>query len=280
MTDKVIDNSTAQKILNKYHNEVVVFGWYSLIKSIFHDDILPRFLNANKSIFIAYPQILRNLFMLLLPVTSPETRPIVIIDKQRVIPQVTKILQSIITLSNSDELTSIFDMDDDNNESKKNQAIDYAEYIKNPVKYLYEWFKQKEDTETVKEIANKELYASRLQYQVKRYYEYVIDEIKGKEGRIRSELIGKSIDFSARNVITPSLEIKPYEVLISYHTARKVLLPEFINFVYALFRRIHLNEKPNEFNPNLYKSDFKIYDNPEQNKKLKEAFKIFTSQGL
>ena len=276
--DGIIDNDTVEKIKLKYHREVIVFGWYSLIKSIFHDDILSIFLSVNQNLFTIYPQILKNLFLLLVPVTSPETRPIIILDGQRIIPQITKILQSLILLSSAGRISDIFE-DLDEKEEENDSPHDYVQYAKNPLLYLYNHFSSIAETESVSEISHKELISSRLQFQVKKYYASIIDEIKGKEGRIRSELIGKTIDFSARNVITPTLEIKPYEILISYHTAKKVLLPEFINFIYILSKRILDRIKPNEINPVLYKKDIQPFDDKDKNEKLKQIFRIYTKDG-
>jgi len=46
-----------------------------------------------------------------------------------------------------------------------------------------------------------------------------------------------------------------------------------------LSRRILKKEKPNEINPTLYKSDFKIFKDKNKREELKQIFKIFSNNG-
>ncbi|WP_455367500.1 DNA-directed RNA polymerase subunit A' [[Eubacterium] cellulosolvens] len=53
--------------------------------------------------------------------------------------------------------------------------------------------------------------------------------LKGKEGRFRGNLSGKRVDFSARTVISPDLNIKINEVGVPIDVASKLTIPERVN---------------------------------------------------
>ena len=53
--------------------------------------------------------------------------------------------------------------------------------------------------------------------------------LKGKEGRIRNNLMGKRVDFSARSVITPDPNIELDELGVPYDIAKNLTYPEKVN---------------------------------------------------
>ena len=53
--------------------------------------------------------------------------------------------------------------------------------------------------------------------------------LKGKDGRIRNNLMGKRVDFSARSVITPDPNIELDELGVPYAIARNLTYPEIVN---------------------------------------------------
>jgi DNA-directed RNA polymerase II subunit RPB1 len=55
------------------------------------------------------------------------------------------------------------------------------------------------------------------------------DRLKGKEGRIRGNLMGKRVDFSARCVITPDAYFDCDRVGVPYSIAKKLTIPETVN---------------------------------------------------
>jgi len=248
----LISNKDLETFNKTYDKRYVVLGQYSLIKNIFSEELFPIFLNKLYDILTKYPQLLRYMFMLIIPVTTPESRPIVQLEKQIIFPQISRILQTLVI---SNKLFNYIEHD-------------YNKYIQNPLKYLYEYFNNL--VETPNEILEKEITISKLQDTLEQYYQMIIeDELRGKEGKIRQELLGKTIDFTSRNVITPTLKIKPYEIMISYHTAKKVLLPEFINMLYILSKVIFQKINPTEINPELYKSQIKLpKENQDEYKRL------------
>jgi len=57
----------------------------------------------------------------------------------------------------------------------------------------------------------------------------ISQRLKGKEGRFRGNLSGKRVDFSARTVISPDLNIEMNEVGVPVHIASKLTIPERVN---------------------------------------------------
>ena len=53
--------------------------------------------------------------------------------------------------------------------------------------------------------------------------------LKGKEGRIRNNLMGKRVDFSARSVITPDPNLELDELGVPIKTAVNTTIPEVVN---------------------------------------------------
>ena len=57
----------------------------------------------------------------------------------------------------------------------------------------------------------------------------LVARIKGKEGRIRGNLMGKRVDFSARTVITPDPNIKIDQLGVPFKVAMNLTFPEIVN---------------------------------------------------
>ena len=57
----------------------------------------------------------------------------------------------------------------------------------------------------------------------------ICQRLKGKEGRIRSNLMGKRVDFSARSVITPDPNIDLDELGVPLKIAMNLTFPEKVN---------------------------------------------------
>ena len=69
----------------------------------------------------------------------------------------------------------------------------------------------------------------------------IVDRLKGKEGRIRANLMGKRVDFSARSVITPDALMDVDEVGIPEKIAAMLTIPERVNAenIERLTQRVH-----------------------------------------
>ena len=56
-----------------------------------------------------------------------------------------------------------------------------------------------------------------------------VERLKGKEGRIRGNLMGKRVDYSARTVITPDPNIKIDQLGVPFKIAMNLTFPEIVN---------------------------------------------------
>lgn len=69
--------------------------------------------------------------------------------------------------------------------------------------------------------------AAKYQYYSDEIYRYIYDKLSGKEGMIRSSILGKTIEFSARTVIRSDPSLKPYEIKVSKNILKVLWLPLF-----------------------------------------------------
>lgn len=54
--------------------------------------------------------------------------------------------------------------------------------------------------------------------------------LKGKEGRIRGNLMGKRVDFSARSVITPDASLRLDQLGVPIRIAENITVPEAVTY--------------------------------------------------
>ena len=55
------------------------------------------------------------------------------------------------------------------------------------------------------------------------------ERLVGKTGRVRGNLMGKRVDFSARSVITPDPNLKISELGVPLKIAKNITFPEVVN---------------------------------------------------
>lgn len=70
-------------------------------------------------------------------------------------------------------------------------------------------------------------------------YRFILDKLSGKSGILRSNILGKRLDFSGRAVITPDANLKLNECSIPYWMLLEILKPELSS--YLLKRRVYNN---------------------------------------
>lgn len=75
----------------------------------------------------------------------------------------------------------------------------------------------------------------------------LVSRIKSKEGRIRTNLIGKRTNFSARTVISPDPKIDINEVGVPEQIARKLTVPEKVNEWNAEYLKEFIKKGPDEY---------------------------------
>lgn len=73
----------------------------------------------------------------------------------------------------------------------------------------------------------------------------ITDRLRGKEGRVRGNLMGKRVDFSSRCVITPDAYFDCDRVGVPYSIARNLTIPETVNTtnIRSLSQRVRVGSK-------------------------------------
>jgi DNA-directed RNA polymerase beta' subunit len=80
----------------------------------------------------------------------------------------------------------------------------------------------------------KDYILTRLQSKVNTMWDTYFTEINGKDGLIRGEMLGGSLNYTARNVIVPSPDLHDNEVDLSYHTFLEVFKYKIIYYIMKL----------------------------------------------
>ena len=81
------------------------------------------------------------------------------------------------------------------------------------------------------DIITYECECSKYQYIINEIYNYVINELSGKEGLIRNSILGRNIDFCARSVIRVDPSLKAYEIKVSKKILRKTWILHFLYYL-------------------------------------------------
>lgn len=71
----------------------------------------------------------------------------------------------------------------------------------------------------------------RLQTKVNDMWNIYFEELNGKDGLIRGEMLGGSLNFTSRNVIVPDPSLKDNEIDLSYHTFLEVFKYKIIYYI-------------------------------------------------
>ena len=66
---------------------------------------------------------------------------------------------------------------------------------------------------------------------VNQIYEYVYTSLSGKPGLIRNSILGKTLEFSGRTVITVDPSIPPYQIKVSKKMLKRLWLPFFLHYL-------------------------------------------------
>lgn len=125
--------------------------------------------------------------------------------------------------------TSILRMNSLNKHIMTNIQVDIQDWISRITMNLKDGILDQDIIEpTVIEYDQK---AAMYQYYIDCIYQSVYDEISGKEGLIRSSILGKNIEFSARTVICCDPSLRPYEVRVSKIILKKLWMPYFLHYI-------------------------------------------------
>jgi DNA-directed RNA polymerase subunit beta' len=72
---------------------------------------------------------------------------------------------------------------------------------------------------------------ARYQYFINQIYQEIYDQLSGKLGLIRSSILGRTIEFSARSVIRVDPGLSPYEIKVSKKILYKLWNPYFLHYL-------------------------------------------------
>lgn len=77
----------------------------------------------------------------------------------------------------------------------------------------------------------RDLTLARLQTTVNELWDIIFTEVNGKDGHIRGEMLGGSLNYTSRNVICPAPDLHDDEIDISYHTFLEVFKYKIIYYI-------------------------------------------------
>jgi DNA-directed RNA polymerase II subunit RPB1 len=200
----IIDNKTDTNN-NKNNDE--------LIKEYYAEEILKIFerITDEDSEIIGFPKSINrpeNLICTVFPVCPPSVRPSVTNDTgQRCHDDLTHKLCDIIKTNNSLK-TKI----------EKGSTTEQIDYWTTLLQYHLSTF-----------IDNKTPNLAQAKQRSGRPLRSLTERLKSKEGRIRGNLMGKRVDFSARSVITPDPSISINELGVPIKIAMNLTYPEKVN---------------------------------------------------
>ena len=144
-----------------------------------------------------------------LPVPPPSVRPSVKQDNsQRMDDDLTHKLSDIIKTNNNLKKTI------DNNNSRKQTVDDLTKVLQYHVATMID--------NDISGISQSALRSGRS-------LKSIMQRLKGKEGRIRNNLMGKRVDYSARSVITPDPNLELDEFGVPIKIATNLTFPEIVN---------------------------------------------------
>ena len=99
---------------------------------------------------------------------------------------------------------------------------------------------------------------NRIQKRVNAIWEFNFDLLNGKEGHIRNQLLGGSLNFTSRNVISPDPTLRPNEIDLSYHTFYELFQ---LRIIYYIMKNDNISlSKAYQIYRNGYNFDDRIYN--------------------
>ncbi len=216
------DGETIQIVSEVHHASLYILplritGIYSLILGIKY--LINNFLNDLPIISKLKELFDENVISHEIKVLPPEIRPVIIDQTKTNTVRITKV---------NKHYTSILQL------NKSNQLIQ----SNIPVDEEYWWglidtnFRLQNNEQIIEYgIMEYDRITSRYQYYSDLIYESIFEIISKKEGFIRSLVLSKTIDFSARSVVRSDISVKPYQVKVS----KKILFKLWkLHFTYYL----------------------------------------------
>jgi len=170
-------------------------------------------------------EIVKKLFedqviMTYLKVIPPGLRPVSVVDDKKIqLSEVNKPYISIIHLNKVNDLI------------KDNLLIDQDDWFER-INLYFQGDYDTCDEEIVEHIIMEyDVLTSKYQYHINMIYDNLFSTIAGKEGFIRKNLLGKTIDFSGRSVICCDPSLNVYQIGVSKKILYKLWLPYFLYYL-------------------------------------------------
>jgi len=194
-----------------------ITGIYSLILTLKY--LVNNFLNDLPIVKKIKKLFDDNIITNTLKVLPPEIRPVIIDQTKK---------NTIHKTETNKHYTSILQLNKSNQIFKSNIAVDEEHWLG-----LLDINFRLQNHEQILEhgIIEFDIITSRYQYYTNLIYESIFDIISKKEGFIRSLILSKTIDFSARSVVRSDISVKPYQIRVSKKILFKLWKLHFIYFL-------------------------------------------------
>jgi len=212
-------NKSAIKMVDKLKSDSNYLVIPFRITGIYSLYVVLRFLAENMNIPKARELFDENCFTQELKVLPPNLRLYSFdADKNEMRrPEINKFYTSILAL-NKKNLPEL--------ENLKNDTEEWIEKIKIHLKDRIF------DQDIVENsIFNYDEQCAAYQRNVNSIYEYVYKTLSGKPGLIRSLILGRIIEFSARSVVTVDPSLPPYQIKVSKKILKTIWIPYFIHYL-------------------------------------------------
>lgn len=209
---KIFENRTDK---NSIYIPLRITGIYSFILCLrYICEKFTGFLNV-KELFE------KQYIMSYLKVIPPGLRPIVFIKPKKT--QTTEINKHYISILKIIKTDSVF---------QDNIKIDEQDWFDRIDLYFSDDNFEDSDEEIVEHaIIEYDLMTSRYQFYINQIYQNIQSTISGKEGFIRHNTLGKTIEFSARSVVVADPSLKPYQIGVSREILFKLWAPYFLHWL-------------------------------------------------
>jgi len=164
----------------------------------------------------------------------------------------------------------------------KSMNVPILEYIKNDEKDWLEQIRISYENNIVDQeifptqLTEYDAKAANYQTFVNQIYDYVYASLSGKKGLIRNSILGKTIEFSARTVITVDPSLLPYQVKVSKKILKTLWMPYILHYLVEVkgleatrcFETYMLNELENQKEFNKMFEEFLIWFYDYQEKEV------------
>jgi len=191
-----------------------ITGLYSLILCL-------KYIKDNFQGFYDVQDLFTNqVIMSYLKVIPPSIRPVNIINNKQQYTEVNKSYISIIHLNKSCEIL------------KENMVVDEKDCYERINKYFDDSDFESNYEEIVEHmIIECDTITAKYQYHLNQVYIELMKMISGKDGFIRNNMLGKTIEFSARSVITCDPSYEPYQIGVSKKILYKLWMLYFLHWL-------------------------------------------------